>query len=199
MYYGGKLTDLLWLNFLFTICSIPLITIGASYTAMHAVLLKIYRDDGSSVTKDFFRAFRKNFKQSTILWLIYLVVGFFLFVDYRMISVMDEVGIVFRICLWVGLFIYSISLSWAFILQSRYENTVKVTIRNSFMIGVGHIGKTLLMMVMLFLPIFLILLWERTVPLVLLLGFTAPGILQTMLYQKVFQKLEETITESQEI
>ena len=58
----GKLGDLILLNILWTICSIPIFTIGASTTAVYYVTLKLVRDEDSSTIKGFFHSFKSNFK-----------------------------------------------------------------------------------------------------------------------------------------
>ena len=75
MRFLGKVADMMILNLLVLICSIPIITMGASLTAMHYVALKVVREEESYITKDFFRSFKMNFKQATKLWLVVLVVG----------------------------------------------------------------------------------------------------------------------------
>ena len=68
-----------YLNLLWLVCSLPLFTVGASTTALYYVTLKIARGgEETSVTRMFFRSFRENFRQSTVLWLILLVVGLLL-------------------------------------------------------------------------------------------------------------------------
>ena len=73
MRYGGKLWDMMWLNVLTLICSIPLITAGPAFAAMHYVLLKIYRDEETGITKLFFKSFAQNFKQGAVIQLVFLV------------------------------------------------------------------------------------------------------------------------------
>ena len=68
-----KLSYSCWLNLLWLICSIPVFTLGAATTALYDVSLKIVRDEETSITRQFFRSFRRNFRQSTVLWLILLV------------------------------------------------------------------------------------------------------------------------------
>ncbi len=70
----SKLADLIILNILVVICSLPLFTIGASLTAMHYVVLKMVRNEEGYIIKSFFKSFKQNFKQATIIWLILLVV-----------------------------------------------------------------------------------------------------------------------------
>ena len=50
------------LNLLWFICSIPIVTIGASTTALYYVSFKIVKDEDRSLTRMFFRAFRENFR-----------------------------------------------------------------------------------------------------------------------------------------
>ena len=68
----GKLGDLIVLNILWTICSIPIFTIGASTTAVYYVTLKLVRDEDDSTIKAFFRSFKSNFKHpirtSPLVW-----------------------------------------------------------------------------------------------------------------------------------
>ena len=68
-----KIADTVWLNILFLICSIPIFTIGASITALYYVSFKTIKDEEGYITKDFFRSFKENFKQSTIIWIVLLV------------------------------------------------------------------------------------------------------------------------------
>lgn len=77
----GKFGDLILLNILFVICSIPIFTIGASTTAVYYVTLKLARNDDGYTIRSFFKSFKENFKQSTIIWLILLVVGIILGID----------------------------------------------------------------------------------------------------------------------
>ena len=53
----NKVADLMWLNILTLVCCLPVITAGASITAMHYVLLKMVRNEESYITKDFFKSF----------------------------------------------------------------------------------------------------------------------------------------------
>ena len=65
-----KLADLMWLNALFIVTSLPIITIGASTAALYYETMRIVAGEESYITKDYFRAFKENFKKATIIWLI---------------------------------------------------------------------------------------------------------------------------------
>lgn len=71
----GKLGDLILLNILWIVCSIPVFTIGASTTAVYYVTLKLVRDEGDSTIRSFFHSFKGNFRQATAIWMVLLAAG----------------------------------------------------------------------------------------------------------------------------
>lgn len=78
----GKLGDLIILNILWIVCSIPVFTAGASTTAVYYVTLKLVRDEEDSTIRSFFRSFKSNFRQATGIWLIMLAAGIVLGFDF---------------------------------------------------------------------------------------------------------------------
>ena len=83
----GRLGDIIILNMIFVVGCIPVITIGTSLSALYAVAMKMARGEEPSVWKEFWKAYKRNFKQATICWLIMAVVAMLLFVDFRIIRV----------------------------------------------------------------------------------------------------------------
>ena len=79
----GRVADLLLLNFLCILCCIPIVTAGASITALYYVTLKMARDEESYIVRSFFRSFKQNFKQATIINIIMLLTAAVLFIDLR--------------------------------------------------------------------------------------------------------------------
>lgn len=148
MAFITKIVYCVYLNILWFLCSLPIVTAGASTTALFYVTLKMVHNEEGSLTKSFFRAFRENFKQSTIVWLILLVLGIFLAVDgyvfyhMRFDSVIWTLGAaVFTVVLAA----YAIVLMYVFPLMSRFDNTVFAMLRNSLMIGMRFLLCTALM------------------------------------------------------
>lgn len=191
MKYANKFADLMILNIITIIFCIPIFTIGASLTAMHNVLLKIYRDEESYIFKSFWKSFKVNFKQSTLMWLLYLVMAFVLWLDFWYLRNFDlnfpkfiNYALVFIAIL--GVF----SLTWVFVLQSRYDNKILNTIKNSLIVGLSHFFYTIMMVLLALIPILCLAFFTVAVPLCFALGFTLPGLLQTMLYSRVFDKIE---------
>ena len=63
----NRLLDVLFLNFLWIICSLPIVTIGAATCAAFSISLKMVDDEEGYIGKAFFKEFKKNFKQGTLM------------------------------------------------------------------------------------------------------------------------------------
>jgi len=189
--FGTKLTDLMIINLLTLICCIPIITIGPALTAMHYVVLRIYRDEEGYIVKSYFKSFKDNFKQATLIWLMYLAVILVVALDTWIVNKGGmEIGKFFQYGLIFICVLGAFSLSWVFVLQSRYENTIKATIKNTFIVSIANFFKTVMMLIMLLAPVLLILISERTLPIVFFFGVSGPGFLQCMVYSKIFERME---------
>ena len=147
MRFLTKIADLMVLNILFCVTSIPLITIGASWTALYSVTLKMVRDEESSVSRSYFRSFRQNFKQATLLWLGVLVVLALLVLDIRVLNGMAggtapgllRVGV--EILALLGIMV----LQYLFPSLARFEASLADTLKNACMMALAHLPKTALM------------------------------------------------------
>ena len=193
MRFLSRLVDLAILNIMTVVYVLPLITAGASLTAMNYVLLHLYRRDETYVTRMFRKSFKDNLRQGIPLGLIVLFTALITAVDLwamhasgsRLITLMMIIITVIAGFLFVA-FVYM------FALQSRYENSVKGTIINAFRLALGNLPRTALMMVIWIVWILVMVYLHRAAPLAFLIyGFSLPGYLCTMLYEPVFVRLEE--------
>lgn len=126
-----KVGDLLLVNLLFVVCSLPIVTIGASATAMYYVLGRIRRQEGT-VTKDFFRSFRENFRQATLYWGVLMLVALALYWNFRLIS--GWTGTLYSVMMVLLILVSWFAVSWGsvvFPLLSRFDNTPMATARNA--------------------------------------------------------------------
>ena len=78
----NKVADLMFLNLLTLLCCVPVVTAGASFTALHYVALKIVRNEECYIARDFFKSFRRNLRQGTIIWLLMLFLALVLWGDF---------------------------------------------------------------------------------------------------------------------
>ena len=188
MFYAYKFSDLIALNLLMLIFCIPVFTIGVSITAMHYVLLKILRDELSGgVTRTFLSAFKNNFKQATLLWLIYLPVGALLVLDLLLFNKgLLPLPQILKYLLIALVIVWMLNANWALILQSRYDSSIKITIRNSFLFCLFHPLDSILISAVLCIPFVLIVFVPQLTPVILFCGFGLSGILAAALYSRIF-------------
>ena len=188
----GVMADLLILNLVTLLCCLPIVTAGAAFTAMHYVLLKIVRGEEGYVLKTFFRAFRENLLQGTILWIIMVVIYAALFVDWRILRMQgDEFPMFMNILLLAAvLIIYMISL-YVFPILSRYQNTVPGTIKAALTMSVVGTIRTLGSAVVYPIPyIILFFAGYPVVPIILCFCFTGPGYFRAKMYDGLFRTYE---------
>lgn len=191
MQFLSTLADLIILNLLTLLCCIPIFTIGASLSAMHYVLLKIARKEDSYIVKPFFKAFRDNFKQATVEWLILLVIYFILPVDILMIHSNQDLFPKFMLPLMIAVLIIVFFLTqWVFPLQMHFVNPVKTTMKNALLFALAKFPRTLGMAAIWAVPVLMLLFTTSLVPFVFMLGLSVPGLVMAYLYSPVFKKFE---------
>ena len=149
----SKVADLIWLNILAFIFCIPVVTIGASITALNYVALKMVRNEDGYVTRAFFKSFKQNFKQATIIWLIMLLI-FGVIIGDLVIFTFSTLAfpVWLRIALGVIGILVVFSTMHVFPVLARFENSIKNTFKNSLYMGVLTLPKTVLMIVIWIIP-----------------------------------------------
>ena len=187
----NKLADLIYLNFLTLICCLPIITVGASMTALHHVLLKMVRNEEGYMTKTFFKSFKQNFKQATIIWLIMLVAFFVLIGDFM---IFKYSGLAFpswlRIVVVGVVLLVLFAVMHVFPVLARFENTVFNTYKNSLFMGILTFPKTILMMICQVIPLLIIIFIPQILPIALVFGISGPAFISALLYNNTFKRFE---------
>lgn len=183
--------DLMILNFLMIICCIPIITIGAACTGMHYVLLKIVRGEEGYLLKGFWKSFKQNFRQATILWLIMLLViavyvGDFLIFSYSGLKFPAPL-IVVILALAIVLMMVAV---YIFPVLSRFDNTVRNTLKNAFCMAVLNLPKTILLILLVALPVVVLYFSSYAGIFVIMFGISLPAYLSAHLYSGIFKKYE---------
>lgn len=199
MRFLTKVADLIILNILVIVCSIPIVTAGAAFTGMHYVLLKMVRNEEGYIVKSFFKSFKQNFIQATIIWVIIVAfIGIFA-LDWYIFSTNNSADFsnVMMIALGVLFIIVCMGVVYVFPVLSRFENTVYRTIKNSIFMAILSFPKTILMMACYAIPVILLLLVASSVPVVLMLGISAPAYLTAMIYNGIFKKFEPNVAGAQ--
>lgn len=191
MHFLGRVADLMILNLVTLICCLPVVTIGASLTAMHYVLLKMVRNRESYIVRSFFKSFKANFKQATIIWMIILLLLVVFIMDLRIIND-SSLGFpqVLKIMVYALLMVAYMVICYVFPVLSRFENTVVKTMKNALFMAILSFPKTVLMMVAYLLPLAIAYFVVAAVPVVFLFGLSAPSYAAAMLYNGTFKRFE---------
>lgn len=187
----NRLLFLLKLNLVTLLFCLPLITAGASFAAMHTLLLSLSRDEESYVFGPFFEAFKKNFRQALPVWLFFLLAGGVVGGGiYLVHAALTGFPLVLRLVQYIAAVILVVIFLYAFPLVSRYDNTFVKTLQNSLVLAVGFFPRTLGMLVVICGAALIMWLIPQGVPLYICFCLTAPGYLCAKLYGPIFKKLE---------
>lgn len=196
----GVIADLMLLNVLTILCSLPVITAGAAFTALHYCCLKISRDEENYIIRMYFHSFRQNLLQSIPLWLVFLLVAAGYAYDFRAVNE----NLIPRWFFYAGtaaFVLFSFVYVWVFPLLSRFDNKNSVTVKNACIIAVTKLPRTLLMTGVVILaallctPAFIgVDIFIRVLPVIFLFSFSAPAYICAKIYNPVFMVLENPAT-----
>lgn len=196
MNFLNKVADVMIINIMVIICSLPIFTAGAAITAGYYMCYKMVKNEESYIFKGFIKAFKENFKQSTIMWLIMLLAAGVLFADYKIMTGADaDFAGWMQIAILTATIIIALGSSFIFPMQARFSNTVKNTIKNSFLMALSHLPTAVISVVSNIIPIVLIYLVPQALPAIFLL--VVGGIIygKAFLFLRVFRKYEDLIRE----
>jgi len=145
--YGNLLADFTLLSLLWVVFSIPLVTIGAATTALFYVATRRISDIEGHLFRDFWSSFLLNFRQSTICWLIVLLILQILFINIINIGILgslSNIGLLIQLC--IALEIYIISI-YVFPIIARFKLSLWYVLKNAFFIANRHFLTTLTLLV----------------------------------------------------
>ncbi len=192
--FMGRVADLIILNLICLVCCIPIITIGASLTALFYVTLKMVRNEESYIIKSFFKSFRENFKQSTIINLIMLVTAVMLFFDLNISHNLTGTLSQVLSCIFIAFtFLYLLVFLYIYPLQAKFYNTIKNTFSNSILMAIRHLPQTIIMLIISLIPVAILFVPDIRIQatlfmLVFLMGMSTIAYLNSKFFVKIFDK-----------
>ena len=139
-----KIIDTFFLSILWLVFSLPVITIGASTTALYYTAHKSLRRDKGYVGRTFLKAFKDNFKQVTLMWLINLVIDVVLVLDC---IIMQETFMLYLFLILGGFVIVWQIYQAAYV--ARFQNKVLASMKNAFLFFVANLPWSLLILLLL--------------------------------------------------
>ena len=188
-----KVADLMLVNLCFIISALPLLTIGASLSALNYVTLKMVEDQEVSILHQFWGAFKRNFKQGTALWAIVCGMSAVLFAWYIIIDnlVLLQLAAVLRIFLYLFSAIGGMMSIYLFYLQAKFENSLKETLKNAFLMSIRHFLTTVLSLAVIGAVLLVIIFYPRVIGYGLFFvlgGFAFVSFLLAFLMKRVFAR-----------
>lgn len=182
--YGTLLGDLIILTILWLICSIPIITIGASTTALYYVTTRQLSNREGYVSRDFFKSFKQNFLEATAMTLILGVIAVVLFININLFVPDTTINIIIYFVQYVILYELLIFTIYVFPVLSRFDLKLGALIKTSIFMANRHLLTTITCAI-LFVAIVMIVI-KCGVLIILCAG--AYAILTSLMFMKLFRK-----------
>ena len=144
-----RLWDMIKLNLMWLLFSLPIVTVGAATVAAYSVTLKMVDEQEGYVARQFVKAFKENWRQGIPMGLLALFCSYVVYLDFELQRVMEGDSTMFLIFGIIAAFVFGMSFIYAFPLSARYENTLIGTLKNSVNIATRYFLRTLLLVAVL--------------------------------------------------
>lgn len=188
--FMGKIGDIMIINLLFLLCSVPVITIGASVSAMYKAFGEMEEETYISPFKSFKNAFLSSFKKSIPAWLLSLVTGLILVFDLMFVT-KAPANIFWHItgmvtgCL---MFLWLLIICWLFPAALFKEGTLKDMVKRSMFLAVRNFLYTFLMVLLDLIPVICFILGDYyaalVAPVYFIIGFGITALINRKIMDK---------------
>ena len=205
--FMGKIADLCMLNLLCIICCIPIVTAGASLTALYYVTMKMVRNEEAYIFRSFFRSFKQNFKQATVINIIMLAAAALLYIDTNIVGKMGQpAGKILGMIFAAFTLLYVMILLYVYPLLAKFYNSVKNTFKNAILMAIRHLPYTILMLLICACPILILFIpsFQIQMSLIMLVILFGPAVIaygNSHFFVRIFDKYipEESVSEETEV
>lgn len=183
----NKIVDCVFVSILWLLFSLPIITFGASTSALYYTVNKVIHYNRSHVFREFWGSFKSSFKQSTIVWLLLLLAIYVLGVDCIYVYQLAKAG---KASIWlltpfvVTAVLVAMWAVYVFGYIARFQNSLKAIMKNSVFFVIRHFLRSLLVFVILAASVVLFLF----LPITIIILPTLSMFLITVILESVFKK-----------
>lgn len=191
--FMSRVADLVIVNAYWLICSLPVVTIGASTSALYCVTLHMARGEGGGVTRMFFSAFKQNLRQGLALFFILLLpVALVVYEVWLYVSGAVGQSLWMSVVFCMPAILVALITAYVYPLLAQFDNSVKNTLKNACLLAVGNLPFSIVMallnlsapLLFLFATSFFI----RTCVFWLLLGGAVIALINSYLLRRVFHR-----------
>lgn len=138
--FATNITNLLAISILWILCCIPVFSVGVSTTAMFSYSIKLAKNTEGYVIRTFFQEWKKNFWKATLLWIIFLILGGFLFVDaYILWSIGTYFSNIIFFMLMAISILYLLTGIYVFPVLAYYKESIADVLKRSFILSIGNL------------------------------------------------------------
>lgn len=193
MQFLTKVANLMILNIITLLLCLPIVTAGPAITALYYVTLKMAKGEDPYIVQNYFKSFKQNFRQGLIIWLIMLLVIIIIAVDLVALfsgSMTGQVVNILKIVIVVLSIILLLGGLYIFPVLSRFDNTVKQTIKNSYLMAIMSLPRAVLILVFHLVPVLAVLVSTNALPIVFMLGFATVAYWSSLQFAKIFKRFE---------
>lgn len=210
MIFLSRVADLVILNILWLVCCVPVVTIGASTTAMYHVIRHWQKDSVSSIVRDFFQSFKEDFKQATPVYLILLIPTAAVVMNAMMIFNPENSAAVpsYLLVIWfISALILLFISSFVYPVMAFFADSIFKTLRNAMVLALANLPRTILISILNLLPVILLFVnlsfFLQSSIFWLMIGGALVAYLNMSILKPVFKKLvpsefEDTVPDTQE-
>ena len=187
--FMGRISDLMILNFLWIICSIPIITIGASTTALYDTTLKLIDETEGYLFKNFLKSYKQNFKKATIIWIGVLFIFFIIGVNLAFwIQFKSITGYITVSIMLFMLFLFLFTEIYLFPILSKFNKSIKDTVKYAFILSMKYLPYSLIIMVISSIFIVLTVIFPFTILFMIFVGVAFYAYISSYLFGIIFKK-----------
>lgn len=187
-----NLSNVIILNAIFLLSCIPILTIGAAITSLYCVTFQIAKLDDPYIWKTYWRSFRQNFRQSTLIWLICLPATVLLIVDFLFLQAQSSAfATCLQIALWMVTCVCLGVFHYIFPIVSHFICTIRQSWKNALLMSIAHFPYTLVFLLIDGLIVFIALQSVHTLGLIFMLllicGFSCIALIKSFLFLRIFR------------
>lgn len=193
--FFSRLFDVIKLNFLWMLFSLPIVTIGASTIAAYSVSLKMVDDEEGYIGRAFVKAFKANLKQGIILGLFNIAAIYLVYLNFMLFNAIESNPLPLLLIGIIGSVYFFFSFLYAYPLLARYENSIVKTVKNSVTISLRYFGRTIVLLLILALTLFIIFYNYTTMFIAFFMGPAFIIFTISAFAKRIFQKIEKEQTE----
>lgn len=149
MKFMDQFVDLVLLNLLWLVFSLPLVTVGAATAAASSLILRELDGESVPLVRAFWREFKRHFRRATQVWLLNVVALYALYLDAQLLGATDDPPLLLLTASVVSFLFVAMAFLYAYPLTARYDAPVFKTLQNSVQLCFRYWGRTLLVVLLL--------------------------------------------------